>query len=134
MKAISFFSKAKQNTARFWDISGSNTIASFGTFDNNYYCNPYEKEGPSINVIEPKRGGLNSTFTLDQWRAASQYGSKDKNSRLTSSRSREYLVFNASDKMKAFPLRKKCRDLKGRIYSGAVQVEPYTSVILFEAE
>jgi len=129
-----FFSKAKQNTARFWDISGSNTISSFGTFNNNYYCNPYEKEAPSINVIEPRRGGNNNTFTLDQWRAASQYGAKDKNSRSTTTLRKEYLVFNASNKVKAFPLNKKCRDLKGKIYSGAVQVEPFHSVILFEAE
>ncbi|HSB93233.1 MAG TPA: right-handed parallel beta-helix repeat-containing protein [Flavitalea sp.] len=129
-----FFSKADQNTARFWDLSGSNTISSFGTFDNNYYCNPYEKEGASINVIEPKRGGLNSTFTLDQWKAAIQYGSKDKASKVTTYKTREHLVFNASNKPRAFPLNKKCMDLKGKSYTGKVQLEPFSSVILFEPE
>jgi hypothetical protein len=58
----------------------------------------------------------------------------DKNSKPTATLRKEYLVFNASNKVKAFPLKKKCRDLKGKMYSGAVQLGPFSSVILFEAE
>jgi len=127
-----FFSKARQNTARFWDIAGENTIASFGTFDNNFYCNPEEKDGPSINIIEPKKNGINNTFTLQQWNSAAKYGRKDKNSKPVPVRSKEYLIFNATSQVKAFPLRKKCIDLKGKKYAGTIRLKPFESMIVFE--
>lgn len=126
-----YFNLVGNNNAKFWDASGSNTIASFATSDSNYYCS---KDLSYINVRQPSlTSGVNTTYSLTQWKGATLYGSKDANSTAPVVTTEEF-HFNNTLTNRKLTLSTSLRDVKGTVYTDSVIIAPYSSVILMTPE
>lgn len=115
-------------TARFWDVSGTNTIPQFGVSDSNYYCSRLTNH---ITGAFPTWNSTYDMMSLSVWKAATKYGNKDQNS-IHVAYKPDVFYYNASTADTTIALSKMYKDVRGVPYSDSVVLKPYTSIILLE--
>jgi parallel beta-helix repeat protein len=135
-----FFSKEKLNDVeKFWSTSGTDDVAKFGTFDSNYICRPMN-EPNGIN-------GNNQNGVFNMWTSSYIWTSLDvlktmnygydlhskKTVKAVSDTSNIRYVYNINSNNLVVPLLKTYVGIDGTLYSGAINLAPYSSVILLDS-
>jgi parallel beta-helix repeat protein len=111
--------------------SADNNMGSFGTFDSNYYCRPSDED----NIIT-----TNWFYNKQNWYNLSGWQNtynKDWNSKKTpvsvSNADNVVFLYNASTSDTTIKLQGTYESVTGTRYSGRVTLNPYTSIILLQA-
>lgn len=128
-----FFSKtSSQDVVKFWDVTGTNSIPLFGTFDSNYYCRPI-KEASDINVAYPSFNAIYLWYSLSGWQALYRKDAHSKKTFATvSDTSKIKFKYNAGSSSKTITLDKTYIGINGTKYSKSVTLAPYSSLILLD--
>ncbi len=123
---------SKENSQLLAEFKTSkNDIASFGTFDSNYYCRP-TYDSYTINTTY-QDGGIN--VNLDEWKAMfGKDNSSKKSPALLSSYNLIRFEYNSSITPKSISLDGNYVDAANKVYNGTMVINPFSSVVLFKQE
>ncbi|HVT84108.1 MAG TPA: tandem-95 repeat protein [Chitinophagaceae bacterium] len=103
-------------------------ISSFGTFDNNYYCNPLINNPDLLFYRNPS--GPN-WVTLSGWQSFSGQDAHSKKSPKTITNVNDIrFEYNASSSPKTINLGATYIGVDSTIYSGSITLQPYSSAVL----
>lgn len=100
-----------------------NEIPLFGIFKNNYYA----PSGNSANFLARTSNGTN-TYTLPAWQQATGL---DENSTIVQPGPYIFL-YNHSNTVESTSLNGNYKDVKGNLYAGTINLEPWTAAVLIE--
>ncbi|WP_342645887.1 right-handed parallel beta-helix repeat-containing protein [Mucilaginibacter sp. CSA2-8R] len=105
-------------------------IKDFGQIDSNFYYQPATKAA-SIVAATVKNGKTNQeSYNLSNWRS---FSGKDRSS--TESDAEAVLFeYNASNTAKVVTLKNKYVDAQNRVYSGKINLDSYSSIVLMLAD
>jgi parallel beta-helix repeat protein len=108
--------------------SPENDFTSFGLFDSNYYCRPFNEEGmTSTNWF----GTKTTLYNLAGWQSTYNKDPHTKKTPVTISDTTDIVFeYNASTFPKTIKLNGSYVGLNGTAYSGSIKLDPYSSIIL----
>ena len=109
--------------------------ATMGVFDNNVYARPINDSG-TIQIDSFYTGGNGTAYaTLDQWKSAYRLDASSRRAPLTFTSNIDANMrfeYNDTAAPKVVVLETAYTDLAGKVYSGSVTVNPFTSVVLLK--
>lgn len=107
--------------------SNLNDFDQFGTFDNNYYVRPLDKEKP----ILPSINWSGTPKSLPEWQNFYGHDINSKISPITLTDTSDIdFYYNETKTDKVIPLNEPMIDVKGNKYVNSITLTPFTSAIL----
>ena len=127
VKKNQVFSRSPSQLVMFFQ-SRDNDFSSYGTFDSNYYCRPFNEN--SINFTSWS-GHADNYYNLSQWQSNFDKDWHTKRTPIAVSDTSDILFqYNATNSTKTVRLNGNYVGLNSVAYSGSVDLAPYTSIIL----
>jgi parallel beta-helix repeat protein len=130
-----FFAKQSNQLAAVFR-SLNNDLASFGTFDSNYYCRPVAETNTIQTIVHQFNTGgseVVTKMTLSNWQSSSGLDRHSKKTIVTISDANKIdLKYNKTSATKTITLNRSYLGIDGISHAGSINLAPYTSVILID--